>query len=543
MRIQQERRKGHVSVAPVFVSGGCDNLRVANRSVPATGGTYVVRACRTVPLPSEPPAGWSVAEETNDPSVSSAIECSRNGMRVEAQPNLPHPRGSQIGLRWTAAPNTTIVSYDFDYAIRAPGDFASYGANWSWDYMTGRIDATTGQRTPVNYCLDPRNSCESQRGLYEAPLPTGSRSRAVYLDVTCMMERPQDCPPGGGGMVVVKSSRFTIDDSLPPIITTAPSGELVSSSQVLSGVADARFAATDQGGGLLEGIVEIDGVIAQRTSINELGGRCKAPFIHPRPCASSAAIALSYNTAQLADGPHSVRVLVTDATGTNAASYGPVEIITANGNAPSRERLQTVRCATTDRRLVTLAIDRSRVSFGENTFVRGKVRPPIPGAFVALVGDTSAGVAIVRPLGPNGRYRARVRPMASQRIHALVLAAGSPPRCSRRLHLRVTAATSLSASRQRLRNRQAVRLSGRVKGIGLPPSGKTVVLRVRAQGSRQWYKAGVARTDAEGRWNWRYRFRRTTHRTTYIFSARVPRQRGFPYARGRSRSVRITVIP
>ena len=54
------------------------------------------------------------------------------------------------------------------------------------------------------------------------------------------------------------------------------------------------------------------------------------PFTGAVPCKPSASGTLSFNTAALPDGSHAFRLVITDATGTNSASYGPVQVRTQN---------------------------------------------------------------------------------------------------------------------------------------------------------------------------------------------------------------------
>ena len=71
-----------------------------------------------------------------------------------------------------------------------------------------------------------------------------------------------------------------------------------------------------------------------RWVVDDNGGRCREA-VHGRGAvqARRRAASLSYDTAALADGQHSVRLVVTDATETNAVAYGPVQVTTANQSA------------------------------------------------------------------------------------------------------------------------------------------------------------------------------------------------------------------
>ena len=67
-----------------------------------------------------------------------------------------------------------------------------------------------------------------------------------------------------------------------------------------------RSRPRDAGGGLYEAIIEVDG---QHAVAQSLG--CSLPFTATVPCKLTASGTVTLDTAALADGAHSVRVLVT----------------------------------------------------------------------------------------------------------------------------------------------------------------------------------------------------------------------------------------
>ena len=120
------------------------------------------------------------------------------------------------------------------------------------------------------------------------------------------------------------------------------------------------FAAADQGSGVYLARLEVDGNPVASTTVDDNGGRCVKPFKEVVPCRASVAGSLSFDTATLPDGPHAVRLVVTDATETNSVSYGPVQVTTSNQatacaatQAPGlTARFVTTRKATLTRRVV-----------------------------------------------------------------------------------------------------------------------------------------------------------------------------------------------
>ena len=59
--------------------------------------------------------------------------------------------------------------------------------------------------------------------------------------------------------------------------------------------------------------------------------------------------------------------------------------------------------------------------------------------------------------------------------------------------------------------------------------------------SDRWQTFRTTRTDAAGRWAIRYRFKRTRGVQRFRFRARLPREAGYPFAAGASRSLTVRV--
>jgi hypothetical protein len=131
------------------------------------------------------------------------------------------------------------------------------------------------------------------------------------------------------------------------------------------------------------------------------------------------------------------------------------------------------------------------------------------------------------PAGPSRTVRYRydgtntIRPAAAQLV------------------TRVEAAARLKVSRNRLRNGQAVRFSGRLLGSPIPSAGKLVALQAKV--GRRWRTFATPRANAKGVFKHRYRFTATTGLRRYSFRAVVSRESAYPYERGVSRKLTVTV--
>jgi hypothetical protein len=106
-------------------------------------------------------------------------------------------------------------------------------------------------------------------------------------------------------------------------------------------------------------------------------------------------------------------------------------------------------------------------------------------------------------------------------------------------HVAVRAKSSLAVSRRRVRNGGRVRFKGRLLGGPIPHDGK--LLQLEAFYRDRWRTFAVVRSNERGVWHRSYRFEATRGRVRYPFRVRVPHERSYPYAVGRSRVVRVTV--
>jgi len=106
------------------------------------------------------------------------------------------------------------------------------------------------------------------------------------------------------------------------------------------------------------------------------------------------------------------------------------------------------------------------------------------------------------------------------------------------VHADVLAPLSIRADPRRVSGSRVVRLSGRVGGGSIPRAGLLVTLEGYQRGWG-WRAFRTVRTDRQGRWSTRYRFRLSRGR--FGFRALVPHQGDFPYATSRSGGVYVVV--
>ena len=106
--------------------------------------------------------------------------------------------------------------------------------------------------------------------------------------------------------------------------------------------------------------------------------------------------------------------------------------------------------------------------------------------------------------------------------------------------LRVPAVSSIRARPARLRNGQAVQLTGLVRTGPLPPAGKLIEVQAYFRGRFRTFS--TTRADGRGRWAFAYRFGGTRGRVPYRLRALLPAEGGYPFVTGRSPVIRVIVV-
>ena len=74
----------------------------------------------------------------------------------------------------------------------------------------------------------------------------------------------------------------------------------------------------------------------------------------------------------------------------------------------------------------------------------------------------------------------------------------------------------------------------------MPATGKLVEIQAYFRG--RWRTISTVRSDARGRWHYRYRFSGTVGRVRYRFRAMFPYESGYGFDAGASPATAVTVI-
>ena len=501
-------------------------------TVPATAqaDSYTVHACRLPDGSGAPADGWRGS--TNGPGMFADTACPGRPMSGRADTSAPRARNSFTQLRFDAPADTRIAGWSIERQVAT-----SSGNGWGWNY-TSFVDEVNFQSDRIREQCWSTSGCTSLTGRWEGGGSFGSL--ILYLD--CSNGPPNDCGAGSTASLRIPSARVVLEDAQSPAFAGQPSGSLLDTTAPQSGERGVSFTATDRGGGVYRAALEVDGREVAGGVVDANGGACAEPFSRVVPCKGTAGATLTLDTATLSDGPHSVRLVVFDATGTNRTAHGPVEITTDNVDESPGGPPPPAGCLTTPPLDVRAKLRRRTVGFRARGRVSGRVRKAdgSPRGTVRLGlrrGTRELAQTFARP---DGGFRFRVPAGPSRTLQVVAEVPGGGLACGGPLRLRVRAGATLRLSRRSVRLGRPVRFSGRVRGGRIPRRGKLVVLQARDVDGR-WRIVRNLRTSRSGRYATTYRFRRSRGRFTYRFRVQVPRENGFPYALGYSRSRSLTV--
>ena len=350
-------------------------------------------------------------------------------------------------------------------------------------------------------------------------------------------------------------ARVVLDDTSNPVPGSV-SGSLTAAPQ-LAGPLDVTFNATDTGSGVYRLLVLIDDQLVAADVVDGNGGACADvdaansdpyEFGSQTPCKSSAGGTFTFDSSQMPDGAHNLKLEVEDGAG-NATTLvnRPVTIVAgrgpANGVGASDAARLAVRWTRTRHSTLRTGSPRRAILVGKLVDEAGH---PISGATLDVITRTTVPSSRehATPHGPvtraSGRFTWRIGARATSRDVRIAYRShgnDTAPAAQQTMHLRVRAHLRLAARPHRARAGTVVRFSGRLLSLPIPRPGKQIVLQGRA-GHGRWQTFDVVRTDRRGRFHARYRFR-TGASGSYAFRAVSRFEAAYPYIAGHSRSIRV----
>jgi hypothetical protein len=561
------RRVALAAVTVTLVAGATITIAAAS----AVAGSYHVYSCVQPDGRPAPTDGWSGS--ITGPFMNLMNDCSSGGELVaEIDSQVAQPVGAtatwtfsapwfasiRAATLWRAylnldgGENPWIVDY-----IAAPNNV--YDATDAFDVCASRECRFRGYPPGTASRFAPGN---------RVVVPIGNLNEAthIYMDTACAGSPGASCPamPAPNDGYMTRARLLAADVML--AVSTTPSASAVGGSlltnDTLNGPQDIQVTASDNGPGVYQTIFQIDGNTVERQVIDPNEGRCQdvgqtndgdAAFLYLQPCPIQVNAAdVSFDPSPISDGPHQLRVLVSDAAGGTTTILNHPVIVDNNGAYTTLLARGACNGMSCDDHARLIATSKQRTSFtrhlsrSELTLTGRLVDhtgAPITGAQVQLLYRASEAGASMRQVGSvstdqSGAWAFKVPDGPSRLLRVAYFShmKDATPAAQLDYHERVDAAVSMRVP-GRVRVGRALVFYGQLAGGYVPRQGEPVQMEIFYAG--RWRTIEVLNTNRHGRWAYRYVF--SIGGGSYLFRAVALANVGYPFLAAGSRPVRVKV--
>ncbi|MDQ8044983.1 MAG: hypothetical protein AAGC46_15565 [Solirubrobacteraceae bacterium] len=512
----------------VVVSG------VAGFAPAARAGDYVAYVCKTPdgrPVKLDPYWKATVSQQP-----ATATESCANGGPISQTMGGPggvsdYTQGPVSSWVLTTPPHIALVVFTARrvvttaYAGYAPGD-SHNTADWRILMESGGVFTQQVAACQFSGCAlgNAANPDDPANTVSFTPSPT----TAMGIFLTCYDTPGGTCQNPGVPRLTSVISRMALQmrDDAPPTVDGI--GGTALAAAPLSGTPTVDFVAQDQGAGVYQYVVALDGRETARGTPSNPNGTCAdalagdasdLEFTSLKPCPDRADVSAPVDTTRVADGVHQLTVSVRDASG----NLTPVvdRAISVHNAAPLPAANGTGGDTSTGAIVADAKHRTVHVAYGKKTTVKrlllDAAKRPIVGASVDVservdrAGATWTHVATVTTDG-TGAFRYVPVSTASRTVRfSYARVSGGASASSIDVAVAVTAAMKIAAASHRVKPRGTIRLSGSVKVDGLPKRSR---VEVQYRSRSGWRTISTERIDTKGRWSFDYRL--TTARNTSI---------------------------
>ncbi len=158
--------------------------------------------------------------------------------------------------------------------------------------------------------------------------PENTGGSHLYINASCSKA---SCPSSSGdkegyaAVIHLYAADLQLEENAAPVVSSV-SGELAT-SPTISGEPSVHFRALDEGSGVYQATIRVDGAVVQQNILDEEEGRCKpietAPdgrpaFLSAKPCPREVEGDLSIQTKSFTNGAHTLSITVSNAAGEEA---------------------------------------------------------------------------------------------------------------------------------------------------------------------------------------------------------------------------------
>jgi hypothetical protein len=534
----------------------------------ARAGTYDVYSCTQPNGDPAPIDGWT--SFTNNPNMVAEDECAQGGWLAAGMLGWKEvPVAAESG--WTFMPpagtriKQAILHYEYNNS-----DFQDTGTATAFESLEAPYRGSRPFKTCVHSeaccCSGPYEGRVSAHNLVTVPEqdlePEGVQGGGSGPPAGITMVSGCENPDGGANYCdgaslkyaavgLISMATITLEDRSPPQVTVV--GGTLTTGTELEGTQTLAITGTDSGSGIYQAILEVDGKESQSTTVDNNGGHCEnvgqtadgqRAFLYVVPCALEVNDQyISFNLADVRDGPHRLTVLVTDAAG-NATTVLNREVVVGRGACNSTCDDQAKLAASDAKLLKPITRGYARSGLRLSGSIRESTASPVAGARLELLQRASYTGAPTRAIATTTTNTAGqwtfVVPKGPSRM--LVVAFRSHALDTRyaaelEYHERVFAHIGLTAPRG-VRIGVPLDFRGELAGGYIPPEHSIIQMEILFLG--RWRTIETLRTNARGRFAYGYTFS-TGAGSSYLFRAVIQYSRAYPFLAATSRPVRVRV--
>jgi hypothetical protein len=534
--------------------------------VQALAGSYHVYSCA---LPTGRPAptdGWNGS--ISGPFMNPVNSCAEGGSLAAVINGSPaQPVDATASWTFSAPPFATIAAATL-WRTASASDIAENAETVAWIAAPADAydSANVFYQCPQNSCGSVGNPSSRFDPANRVVVPASNLDGAshIYVNAACGGAQGWSCPATSAAYMV-SAQVFAADVTLHS--ESAPSASAVGGSlltaQVLNGPQSVLITASDPGPGVYRAIFQVDGKEVSGSVLDNNGWRCEnvggttdgtAAFVYLQPCPSQVnSVDVPFEPSVAPEGPHDLKVLVSDAAGNTTTILDHQVIVDNSGayttlltrgacNGTSCDDHAQLTQTSNQRAGFTRHLSRSGLTLTGR--LADHTGAPITGAQVQLLYQASEAGASIRQVGSvstdqSGAWAFKVHdgPSRLLRVAYFSHAKDTTPAAQLDYHERVYAAVLLHAPRH-ARLGRAVIFRGRLAGGFIPSPGEQMQIEIFY--AHRWRTIEVLRTDKHGRFAYRYIFT-VGAGSSYLFRAGVRYSPAYPFLGSNSRPVRIQV--
>jgi len=305
-------------------------LSAALSSAPAFAGQWMQVSCANPDHSQAASGGWT-SFTTGSPGYGSNNNTScgpDSPMSAILSTAAPAPVGAGENLQYTPPAGSSLAGGSVDVSM--DGDGSGYGASGTAIAYTPEFAYNASN--VLLQCAVGQPACSGGTNDFSGVLTLpANRGGDFYIGAGCGGEAGASCDEGGShdawSLVQVWWADFLLSNDATPA-ATAVSGTLLDPNA--RGTQELTLNATDTDGpGVYNLTLQADGNTLYTGTPNTNGGKC-APvgetagalmFDASQPCPQSESVDLPINTTKLTDGPHALKITVTDAAANSSVVY------------------------------------------------------------------------------------------------------------------------------------------------------------------------------------------------------------------------------